>query len=200
MSSLLESIMNSMLSHDATNTISEKSGVENEQVSNLVSSALPLLLKSMLNNSSNETGANSLADALSTHADKARSSKDILKNPDTNDGNKILNHLFGENTNHIEQSLAKSNNLSLSQVQSVLSIMAPALMNKLGRETKNVSAQSGIGIASILSQLASGFSNKQDSQNGGLDLSSLINFALKDGDGNGKSDLLETLSGLFGKK
>ncbi|MGF6907217.1 DUF937 domain-containing protein [Fusobacterium sp. PH5-44] len=200
MSSLLESIMNSMLSHDATNTISEKSGVENEQVSNLVSSALPLLLKSMLNNSSNETGANSLADALSTHADKARSSKDILKNPDTNDGNKILNHLFGENTNHIEQSLAKSNNLSLSQVQSVLSIMAPALMNKLGRETKNVSAQSGIGIASILSQLASGFSNKQDSQNGGLDLGSLINFALKDGDGNGKSDLLETLSGLFGKK
>lgn len=200
MSSLLESLMNSMLSNDATNTISEKSGVENKQVSNLVSSALPLLLKSMLNNSSNENGANSLAEALSTHAEKATSSEDVLKNPDINDGNKILNHLLGDNKEQVEQSLANSHGLSLSQVQNVLSVMVPALMNKLGRETKNVSTQSGVSISSLLTQLASGFSGQSNQSGGGFDLGSLLNFAMKDGDGDGKSDLLETLSGLFGKK
>jgi len=201
MSSLLENLINSMLSKETTDTLASKSGTSNEQVSNLVSSALPLLLKGMLDNSSEEKGADSLANALSAHADKSASSKDVLRKADTNDGMKILNHLFGNNTTQVEQSLAEKNNMDLGQVRNILAMMAPALMNKLGRETKSAASQNGVGMSSLLMQLASGLAGgNQSKSSGGLDLGSLLNFAMQDRDGDGKSDVLNILSGFFGGK
>ena len=68
---LLSSLLGSMTSSTAVDSISQKSGGSSDQVSSLVSAALPLLLGSMTNNASTEKGASSLLNALSQHTSTA---------------------------------------------------------------------------------------------------------------------------------
>lgn len=202
MSSLLDSLMNNMLSEESTKSLSEKSGATNKQIADVITSAVPVLLQSMVNNSTDEKGAAALTGALSDHAKRSNSSTKLLQNPDTADGEKILQHLLGSNTSQVQTSLAEHSGISASQVQTILSSILPSLMNKVGRETESSATNNSGGIGSILTQLVTGSSQPQQTQSSsnGFDLGGIINFAMKDSDGDGKSDVLSALSGLFGKK
>ncbi len=127
-----------------------------DQVSSLLSSALPMLLQAMTNNSQSKKGASSLAKALDDHAaDKVTSVSDSVKNADAEDGSKIISKIFGSKTDAIEDFLASKTNLSKSQVDKILSKAAPVVMSLVGSE-KNSSGTESDGISSLISSFAGG--------------------------------------------
>lgn len=175
---------------ESVNALSNNSGAEPGQVSDLLQKALPILMKGMQQNAASETGASSLAKAMDDHAgDDISNIGSFLKNIDPNDGVKILGHILGNKNTAVQTGLAQKTGLSSSQTSSILSAVAPILLSVLGGE-KRQSNVSNNGIGSMLSSLIGG--------NSGGDLDGMISAALADNDGDGKPDLLQKLGGMFG--
>ena len=192
---IINSLLSTLLSGTATETLEEKSGANKDQVSDLLAQALPALLKGMATNASDEKGAAALDKALEDHSktDVSNPAK-ALANADEKDGAKIVGHLLGDDSEKVQQNLAKNTGLSSEQITSILGSVAPVVMSMMGNQKKSSGADAS-SLAGLLSGLMSGKSS--------LDLNGLLSMAMKDGDGDGKSDVLEALgglSGLFGKK
>ncbi|MDR1814471.1 MAG: DUF937 domain-containing protein [Tannerella sp.] len=186
----LSSLLSTVISPDSINAISKNSGAKPSQVSDLLSKAVPLLLKGMQQNASTEHGASSLAQALDQHAASNTSNiGSYLSNIDLSDGAKILGHIFGGNNSKVQSGLAQKTGLSAGQVGSILSSVAPLLLSLVG--SKKQSSNTGLGG---LGGLLGGLLGSQSS--GGLD--SLLSSALADKDGDGKPDILGKVGGLFG--
>ncbi|MBQ1325109.1 MAG: DUF937 domain-containing protein, partial [Solobacterium sp.] len=121
---LFNLIMDSMTSPGSTATLSQKTGVSKEQTASLIASALPVLLQSMQNNASTETGAMSLLNALTQHTN-TQSVPQQIAHADTVDGAKILAHILGQNQTATVNQLSKKNGLSTKQTMALLSLIAP---------------------------------------------------------------------------
>lgn len=174
---------------DSVAALSQHSGVDSSQVSDLLAKAIPILMKGMQQNASTEAGANSLAKALDDHAGSDVSNAGaFLKNMDLSEGSKILGHILGNKKEDVQTGLAQKTGLSSSQVGSILASVAPMLLSVLGGQKQSANVGSN-GIGSMLSSLLGG-------SDGGLD--DMISSALADKDGDGKPDLLDKVGGLFG--
>ncbi len=147
---LMNMLMGSMTSQSSVESLSGKTGLSQKQVSMLISLALPLLLKHMTSNASSQQGAASLLGALGQHGSK-KSMAQQIEEADAKDGQKIVSHIFGDNTSAVMKQLAGQTGLSTDQVSSVLSNMSPAMM-------------SGISAATTQAKTSS-------KKNGGIDLS-----------------------------
>ena len=130
----LSMLTSSMTSDDSLSALTQASGASKDQVSSLVSSALPQLMSAMAGNAKSADGAASLMKALSQHTSTA-SVSDQIKNADAVDGGKILSHLLGGNSNSVLTSLASQNSMSTNQVSSILSLLTPALMSSVSAQT-----------------------------------------------------------------
>ena len=214
---LLSSLLGSMTSSSAVDSISQKSGGSSDQVSSLVSAALPLLLGSMTNNASTEKGASSLLNALSQHTSTAPVEEQI-KEADEEDGGKIINHILGQNTTSVTKTLSKDTGLSTAQVTKILAILAPVLLTALSSATKSakkssakksapaidlsdgIDAKDILGAASILMSAnnASSKSSKQTASSSSV-ASSLVSSLLSSGgsssQASGTANLLGALLG-----
>ncbi len=206
MASLLSALLSSATSSSSTAAMAKASGASKEQVSSLVSSALPLLLQSMASNASDEKGSESLAQALASHAETQGSVSEQIENADTDDGAKIIEHLLGGKTDKVQTTLAGSSGLSSSQVSTILSCLAPALMSSVGKETASAKEEgaekesSGLDLSSLLVGLVTGkptASKPAKTGSSGLDLGDILSFAMKDNDGDGQSDVLSVLGKLM---
>jgi len=78
----------------------------------------------------------------------------LLSGEPTDDGNKIVGHIFGNNTGYVTQNLSQKTGLSTGQVGSALAVLAPVVMGYLGQQKQQ--AQSGGGIADLLGGLLGG--------------------------------------------
>ncbi|MDL2300198.1 DUF937 domain-containing protein [Clostridiaceae bacterium OttesenSCG-928-D20] len=181
MASLLDSLMGSLLGSDATKEIAKKSGASSDQVQNIVTSALPLLLQSMASNASDPKEAESLNCALCDHAAHDQSVTSQIKNADLDDGSKILKHLLGSKEKDVEKNLAKSSGLQADQVQTVLSALAPALLSQVGKETK-ASKNTGSDIGSLITGLVTGGNSDASPLDG------ILKFAMKNIGGEKKEE------------
>ncbi|MEA5051707.1 MAG: DUF937 domain-containing protein [Oscillospiraceae bacterium] len=178
MASLLDSMLQQVLSSGGAETLSKQTGADSSSVEKLLSAAVPMLVNSMASNASDKKGAESLATALDTHASKKSAGSDIaslLTGADTDDGAKILNHILGgeDKTTKQTEKLAKKSGLSTAQVISILTVVAPLLLKLLGN-TKQKTNTSADGLSSLLSMLTgSGSSDKKEDSTGNL-LGSLL--------------------------
>jgi len=154
----------------------------------------------MQKNSESEEGAFQLDKALDDHAQTDVSDiNSFLDQVDTEDGMKILNHILGNDreTERVEKNLAARTGADKDQVAGILSMAAPLLMSYLGKEKqKSKQKTSGDSKDALMSMLGSMLSG--GSGDSGLDIGSLIQFATRDSDNDGKSDLGSMLSGLLG--
>ncbi|MBR2805391.1 MAG: DUF937 domain-containing protein [Oscillospiraceae bacterium] len=213
---LLSSLLGSMTSSTAVDSISQKSGGSSDQVSSLVSAALPLLLGSMTNNASTEKGASSLLNALSQHTSTAPVEEQI-KEADEEDGGKIINHILGKNTTSVTKTLSKDTGLSTAQVTKILAILAPVLLTALSGATKSakkssskksspaidlsdgIDAKDILGAASLLMSAnnASSKSSKQTASSSSV-ASSLVSSLLSGGSNSQASGTANLLGALLG--
>lgn len=184
---LLNTLLGSMTSQSSVQSLSGKTGLSGKQISGLLALALPLLIKAMTKNASSGQGASSLLGALSQHANTGKkSTAQQIDEADTKDGEKIIGHIFGNDTDKVVNQLAGQTNLSADQVTSVLSQMAPAMMSNVndaaGQAKKEKAANKKSGF-----DLSDGFDMKDvmgivgsvTSGKGGGDLLSMLMKASK---------------------
>lgn len=198
MSSLLNMLLGSMTSESSVNSMAKKTGLSSKAVTALIAAALPILLKSLTANASSQGGLSSLMGALTQHKN-TKSIADQISEADADDGDKIVGHIFGDNTTNVISQLASSTGVAAHDVSSVLDNMAPALMSSLSAAT-TAGQQQAAGAASPLeglgdlSGLVGGlFGDAGESSGGGSLLGSLLG-----GGASQSSGLGGLLGGLFG--
>ena len=131
---LLQLLLGTLTSNDSVSSVSKKTGVNSKTTSKLLMMAIPLLISYMTKNASKKTGAQSLLSALGQNTSQAPVAQQVAQ-ADTDDGAKIIAHILGQDQNTVLSNLANQTGLSAGQVNSVLSNIAPALLNSLGTAT-----------------------------------------------------------------
>ena len=184
----LSSLLGAFLGGQSTSGISQVTGTSTSDVSNILAAALPSLLGGASQQASQASTADSFTQALMQHAAANTSNvSSFFSNVDTTDGAKIVNHLFGSNSNATIKSIASSAGVTQNQASSVLSAAAPYLMSLIGQQTqaetkKSTQAASTSSLMSSLlgnvdlgslagSLLSSGTSTKKTTKSSGVNLS-----------------------------
>lgn len=134
------------------NALANKTGLENDKTQAILNLVVPLLLKKISQNASNETGSKALESALSKDHDGSilEDLVSAITNPDTKNGDGILEHVLSHQKSDIIDKLASQTNAKSDQVASIMTIVAPIIMGELGKKQK---ATSDSSITSILTSL-----------------------------------------------
>lgn len=184
----LNNILGALTGNDAASAVAQNLNLDTNQVSSVITAALPSLLGAMRQNASTEAGAASLAQALGNHAGNAGNILSSLKGADLADGSKILGHIFGGNLSNVLGGISQKTGVASNAVGNILASIAPSLLAILGKQNGNSGAA---GLGSLLGGLLGGGSNSG--------LGSILGAAMKDKDGDGKPDILGGLGSIFGK-
>ena len=140
----LGNILGALTGNDAASAIAQNLNLDTNQVSSVITAALPSLLGAMQKNASTEAGAASLAQALGQHAGNAGNILNNLKGADLVDGGKILSHIFGGNLGNVLGGISKQTGVASNVVSNILASIAPSLLALLGKQNGN-SGSAGLG-------------------------------------------------------
>ena len=174
---LLNILLKSMLSDSSVNALAKKTGVKASKLAKLIPLALPLLLKFMTRNASTQSGAMSLLGALSQHTN-TKSMPEQLDEADTADGEKIIGHILGDETDNAVISLSQETGMSNEEVTRALGGLAPALLSGLSAATASAASKpkvdlsDGLDLSDLMGMFA-GAQTQSQSSAGGL-LSGLL--------------------------
>lgn len=127
---LFSFLQQTMASDSSVEALSQKAGTSKKQTSSLLALALPLLIRYMTQNASSQNGAASLANALTQHTDTSSMTQQF-SNADAQDGNAIIGHILGSDSDSVVSSLAQQTGMGNDQVMSILGNMAPGMMSGL---------------------------------------------------------------------
>ncbi len=106
---LLSLLLKSLLTDSSISALAKKTGLNASSLKKLIPLAIPLLLKFLTKNASNESGALSLLGALSQHTNQ-KALSDQIDEADTEDGGKIINHIFGSESEDLMSGLSAATN------------------------------------------------------------------------------------------
>ncbi len=165
-------LLNSDLGKQIISGVSGSTGTDSNKTSNVLTMALPVLMKAMERNASTPEGAEGLMGALNKKHDGS-----ILDNLSglfgggvdeevTNDGEKILGHVLGQKQQGVEQVIGQKTGVDTGSVANILKVAAPILMGVLGKQAKqnNVSSQNDLGglLGGLLGNSSSNTNVKQE--------------------------------------
>lgn len=204
-----------------TSSIAKSLNIDQNKAKWVVSAAVPLIIAALNYNAKNKNQAGSIDNALNQHSGGILGNlSGLLSGGASADGNKIIGHIFGNNTAYVTDNLSQKSGLSAGQVGSVLSVLAPVVMGYLGQQKQSQSSSA----ADLLGSLLSG--GGQQSAGGGLlggllgsvlggggrpaaassggDMGALVNlagdfFGNKGNNSAQAGNVLDSLAGLFGK-
>jgi hypothetical protein len=204
--SLTSSLLQQLQQGPALQQVSQTLGVDSNQASQAIQSALPLLLGALGNNASNPQGAQSLLNALQRdHLGTRPAAAGGAGGFDlggllgavlggaggqATNGAGILGHVFGSQSPQAAQLLGQKTGLDSSRSGQLLALLAPIVMSFLAQKF----AQQG--NAGQLSQALG-----QEAQSSGMAGGGLGALLDQDGDGQfGLGDVLKIGGGLLGKR
>lgn len=151
---ILKLISDQMNNQGTLSKLGESVGAEPSQVQQLAQLGMPALLQALGRNASTSEGAAALDNALAQHQDdNVDDVEGFLNNANTDDGAKMLQHIFAGNNDLVQNNLAKQTGLETSQVSGLMAQLAPLLLGALGQQKKQQSLDSS-GIAGLLSGLS----------------------------------------------
>jgi hypothetical protein len=163
----LTNILGALTGNDAVGAIADNLKIDSNQVSSVITNALPTLLGALQQNASTENGAASLAKALGDHAGSAGNIISNLKINDLTDGNKILGHIFGGNLSSVISGISKKSGVASGSVNNILASIAPSLLALLGKGQQSLGKN--MALAGMLGAILGGSSgNSNNSNSGGL--------------------------------
>lgn len=157
---LLGVLFKTLLSEEAIKALAKKTGLDGKKLTKLLPLAIPVLMKMLTKNASSADGASSLLAALTQHTGTKSAAAQIAE-ADTDDGAKILGHIFGSQKNEELQLLSAQSGLSESEVSSALSGIAPTLLNTLSAATQSakpaasgkVDLSDGLDLGDVMAML-----------------------------------------------
>ena len=129
---LLNLLMGTLASDSSINSLSKKTGINASLITKLLPLAIPILLKELTKNAGREGGAASLLTALGQHTN-TRSIPQQIDDVDEEDGQKIVAHILGDDSDKVVSALA-------------LGALAPALMSMLSSSANTVHS-SGVNLS-----------------------------------------------------
>lgn len=204
----------------AISSIANLLNIEESKAKWLVAAAVPLMIAALNYNAkkdpSKEEGINK---ALDQHSGGILDQLGgLLGQGPSDDDNKIVNHMFGTNTEMVKDNLAAKTGISTDKIGSVLAILAPLVMGYLGKQKQEQSSGGGIGdllgglmggqssssagggiLGSILGSVLGG--SKEETQQAPTEaggLGDLVgDFFNKGKDANQKGSVLDSLVGMF---
>jgi len=149
-------LMNSVMGQQLLNGAGNQMGLDKKTTSGAMSTAIPLILAAMKNNSSSAEGAESLLGALDNSKHSSGSMLDNLGSilggdsidqDVIDDGGGILGHLFGGQENNAANTLSKSSGIDAGSAMNLLKVAAPFIMSYLAKQKtqNNISDQGGLG-------------------------------------------------------
>ena len=159
----LGNILGALTGNEAVGAVAKNLKLDTNQVSSVITNALPSLLGAMQKNASTEGGAAALAKALGDHAGNAGNILSSLAGSDLTDGNKILSHIFGGNLSSVLSGISQKTGVASNAVSSILASIAPSLLALLGKQNGNSGAA---GLGSLLGGLLGG--SQSSGSTGGL--------------------------------
>jgi hypothetical protein len=178
---------------DAVKKFSNQVGADKVQIGKVVGMAIPTIMKAMDRNAGSINGAELLLKAFQQHQDD--DVEEMTRNfdaVDTNDGAKILRHIFEDKDKRVKINLAKQTDLGENQVSTILNQLAPMLMGVLGQQQKEQHVD-----ASNLSDFLGGAIEKSNS--GGM-MGLVTQLLDRDNDGDVIDDISGMIGGFFKKK
>lgn len=189
----INELMEMLSNKDAINKLGASAGIESDKVEKLISLGLPTIMKAMDRNAKTNDGAESLMKALKQHEDDdVDDLEKFINKLDKNDGAKMLNHIFSNKNQAVQNNLAQQTGLDTSQVSSMLQQLAPLLIGVLGNQQKKQNLD-----VNNLSSLMNG-ALKKSGKGGMMDLAE--QFLDADKDGSIVDDVGKMLGGFFKKK
>lgn len=206
--------------------LANKLGTDQPTALATVQAALPSLLAGMQANASSPEGADALRSAIAQHDDALLEGGVDLDQVDEQDGDKIVNHVMGDNRSALESQLngATPEGFDLGGlVQKALPLLAPLVMSFLAKGGGQQSGGAGGGIdlggrlGGLLGGQAAAGAGPAAGGPGGIDLGGLLGGMLGGGQQPGQGaqgqgtqnqggpdlgglDLGGILGSLFGKK
>ena len=140
----MNSLMEAAIKAGALEQVSEMLGVSEKDAGNAVEVVLPLLLQGMQGQMKSNDTKDGFLKALSDHGkDDTKDVKKFIKNVDTDDGAKIVNHLLGKHTEEAAAKAKKKSGLDTKTVLKIMAILAPLLMSQMGKSAEKETAKSG---------------------------------------------------------
>lgn len=176
-------------------------GLDKTTTSSAMSTAIPLILGAMKNNSGSAEGAASLLGALDNSKHSSGSMLDNLGSilggdsidqDVIDDGGNILGHLFGGQEKNAANTLSKSSGIDAGSAMNLLKVAAPFIMSYLSKQKsqKNISDQGGLG--DLLGGMLGGQGSTMES------MASLIQGF--DSNDSSVDDIAGLISGISGSK
>jgi hypothetical protein len=192
---LMELISGQLGNEKVLKQLSNTTGADSSQIQQAMKLGLPALMQAMSKNATSQDGASSLAKALDNHKDdNIEDVENFLKNVDTEDGSKILNHILGSKNTSVQKNLAKQTGLKQDQASNLMSQLAPLLMGTLGKQKSSQKVDSS-GLAGMLAGALGGQGKKDNNL-----MSSVSKLLDSDDDGSIVDDLSDMLGGFLKKK
>jgi len=206
----------------AISLVAKTLNIDESKAKWVVAAAVPLMIAALNYNSKkskeSEEGINK---ALEKHNGGIFDQiGNLFGNGPSDDDNKIVNHMFGANTEVVKNNLSSKTGISSDKIGGALAILAPIVMGYLGKQ-KQESSGGGIGdllgsvlgggqssatggggiLGSILGSVLGGGTSNQTSSQGDLGgLADLAGEFFNQGnDTNKKGSILDSLAGMFGK-
>jgi hypothetical protein len=133
-------------------------GVAPDEAEELTRKALPALVGGMEANAREPGGETSLAEAIGQHDDDLLDGGVDFDQVDTDDGQKIVGHVFGDNRDQVISRLGGGGKESM--MSNLLPMLAPLVMSFLAKKAGGSGAKStgGGGIGDLLGGLLGGAS------------------------------------------
>ena len=157
-------LLNSDLGKTIISGVAGSTGNDSNKTSNVLTMALPVLMKAMERNVSTPKGAEGLMGALSGKHDGS-----ILDNLGglfsggveesvKQDGAGILGHILGNKQQGVEQVISQKSGIDAGSVGNILKVAAPILMGVLGKQKREQNVQNSSDLSGLLGGLLGGAS------------------------------------------
>ncbi|KYH44015.1 DUF937 domain-containing protein [Branchiibius sp. NY16-3462-2] len=180
-------------------------GASPDEVQDAASKAVPVLVGGMAANAA-DGGEESLAQALQQHAGNEPTSLDDI---DVEDGSKIVNNVFGDNSDQVVQKLGATTPGGGDLLKKLLPMLAPMVMaflagkvftgNKGATSASPAAAATGDGSGPVsLPDNLGGSAAAGDAGASGGGLGDILGSVLGGGSGGGGGGIGDILGGLLG--
>lgn len=199
-------LLNSETGQSVIENISNATGLDLSQSTDVVAKSLPTMLGAMQNNAQSDGG--SLLSALTSGKHDGGLLDNLgsfFGNSDFSEGSKILGHVFGNEENTVVNKLSSETGVQSSIISKILPMLAPIVMAYLAKQMSGNSgnaanANDGGGLGSILGSVLGGLTGGGNTtaaapsgNSGGGDI--LTSMLDQDGDGQlGMGDAISAIT------
>ena len=161
-------LLNSDLGKTIISGVAGSTGQDTNKTSNVLTMALPVLMKAMQRNASTPEGAEGLMGALSNKHDgsildnlgdlfQGGVNSNVLQ-----DGGKILGHILGNKQQGVEQVIGQKAGIDSNAVADILKTAAPILMGVLGKQSRQNNVSNSGDLGGLLGGLLGGNSSQKE--------------------------------------